>query len=146
MKRIFVSLSFMLAVGLTTVFAGEKTGVNSKIKESFKKEFAGVESVVWNKVENYQKAAFLFNGHPVIAFFDEDGELLGSARNILYEQLPLTVVKSLDKRFEGAEFLGIYEISNIEGTSYGMTLETQNKRYHVKVNTDGYLLSVVKIK
>ena len=48
----------MLAVGLTTVFAGEKTDVNSKIKESFKKEFAGVESVVWDKVENYQKLHF----------------------------------------------------------------------------------------
>jgi hypothetical protein len=60
MKRIFVSLSFMLAVGLTTVFAGDKTDVNSKIKESFKKEFAGAESVKWDEVENYQKLHSFF--------------------------------------------------------------------------------------
>ena len=146
MKRIFVSLSFMLVVGSTTVFAGDKPNVNGKIEESFKKEFAGVEVVKWDEVENYKRATFLFHDHPVIAFFDEDGELLGSARNVFYDQLPLTVIKSFDKRFAGAKFLEMYEISNTEGTSYGITLEKENKRYHVKVNTNGNFLSAVKIK
>src|SRR5580765_3012274 len=123
MKRIFVSLSFMLLVGSTTVFAGEKTDVNYKIKESFKKEFAGAEFVKWDEVENYQRATFLFHDHAVIAFFDEDGELLGSARNVLYDQLPLTVIKTFDTRFAGAEFKEMYEISNIDGTSYGITFD-----------------------
>jgi hypothetical protein len=146
MKRIFVSLSFMLVVGSTSVFAGDKTDVSGKIKESFKKEFAGADFVKWDAVENYQRATFLFHDHPVIAFFDEDGELLGSARNVFYDQLPLTVIKSFDKRFAGAEFLEMYEISNIDGTSYGITFETANKRYHVKVNTEGNFLSSVTIK
>ena len=146
MKRIFVSLSFMLVVGSTTVFAGDKTDVNGKIKASFKTEFAGAELVKWDAVENYQKATFLFHDHPVIAFFDEDGALLGSARNVLYNQLPLAIIKSFDKRFAGAKFLEMYEISNSEGTSYGITFETQNKCYHVKVNINGNFLSSVKIK
>ena len=146
MKRIFVSLSFMLVVGSTTVFAGDETEVNGKIKESFKKEFAGAEFVKWDEVENYQRATFIFHNHPVIAFFNEGGELLGSARNVLYDQLPLTVIKSFDKRFAEADFLEMYEISNVEGISYGITFETENKRYHVKVNTDGNFLSAIKIK
>jgi len=146
MKRIFVSLSFMLLVGSATVFAGEKTDVNGKIKESFQKEFAGAEFVKWDEVENYQRATFLFHDHPVIAFFDEDGELLGSARNVLYDQLPLTVIKSLDKRFAGAKFTEMYEISNMDGTSYGITFDRQNKRYHVKVNIDGNFIKMARIK
>ena len=146
MKRIFASLSFILLVGSTAVFAGDKTDVNAKIKESFKKEFAGVESVNWDEVGNYQRAAFLFHDRPVVAFFDEDGELLGSARNVLFNQLPLTVIKSFDKRFAGAEFREMYEISNGEGISYGITFETENRRYHVKVNTDGNFLSAIKVK
>jgi len=146
MKRIFVSLSFILLVGSTAVFAGDKTDVNAKIKESFKKEFAGVESVNWDEVGNYQRAAFLFHDRPEVAFFDEDGELLGSARNVVYDQLPLAIIKSFDKRFAGAKFLEMYEISNSEGTSYGITFETQNKCYHVKVNINGNFLSSVKIK
>ena len=146
MKRIFVSLSFILLVGSTAVFAGDKTDVNAKIKESFKKEFAGVESVNWDEVGNYQRAAFLFHDRPVVAFFDEDGELLGSARNVVYDQLPLAIIKSFDKRFAGAKFLEMYEISNGEGTSYGITFERQSKRYHVKVNPNGNFLSGVKVK
>ena len=146
MKKIFVWLLFLLAGGSTAVFAEKKTEVNGRIKESFEKEFAGAESVKWDAVENYQRATFLFHEHPVIAFFAEDGELLGSARTVRYEQLPLTVLKSFDNRFAGAHFTEMYEISNAEGTSYGITFETQNKRFHVKVNTNGNFISSVKLK
>ena len=146
MKRIFVSLSFMLAVGLTTAFAGDKTDVNSKIVESFKKEFEGAELVKWDKVEDYQKATFVFHEHRVIAYFDEYCEFLGSARTILFDQLPMAVVKSFDTHFAGADFSDVSEVSNIEGTSYCMTIETQNKQYHVKINSNGNILKAVKIK
>lgn len=84
MKKIFVSLSLMLALGLTTVLANDKTDVNGKIKESFKREFAGAESVKWDEVEDYQMATFVFLCHRVIAYFNQDGELLGSTRDILF--------------------------------------------------------------
>jgi len=125
MKRIFVSLSFMLTVGLTTAFADNKTDVSSKIKESFKKEFTEVESVTWDEIGPYQIARFIFHNHAAIAYFNEDGELLGSARTILFDELPLTVIKSFEGKFSGAGFIEILEVSNIEGTSYIITVETK---------------------
>ena len=146
MKRIFVSLSFMLAVGLTTAFADNKTDVSSKIKESFKKEFTEAESVTWDAVETYQIARFVFHNHAVIAYFSQDGELLGSARTILFNELPLTVIKSFEGKFSEANFTEISEVSNIEGTSYVMTVEIKNKQYHVKVNPNGNILTSYRIK
>jgi hypothetical protein len=146
MKRIFVSLSFILAVGLTTAFADNKTDVSSKVKESFKKEFTEAELVTWDKVETYQMARFVFHDHAAIAYFNEDGELLGSARTIVFNELPLTVIKSFERKFSGADFTEISEISNIEGTSYVIVVETKSKQYHVKVNPNGSILNSFRIK
>ena len=145
MKKIFVSLSLMLTVGLTTVLANDEP-VSDKVNESFKKEFVGARSVVWNHVGDYQRASFVFDGHRVEAYFNTDGELAGSARDILFDQLPLSVMRSFEKRFATADVINILEVSNIEGTSYLIKIETQNKQFLVKVGTNGDFLKVDNIK
>lgn len=146
MKKIIVSVSCMLAIGLTTAFADNKTDVNSKIKQSFKKEFSGAELVTWTKIEDYQMARFIFYDHAAIAYFNEDGELLGSARNVLFDELPLTVIKAFDNKFADADVTEILEISNTDGISYLATVERKNKRYYVKVSTEGNILNTIRIK
>ena len=146
MKKIFVSLSIMITVGLTTVLANDNFKVNDKIKESFKKEFAGATSVKWGKERNFQTATFVFYDHLVIAYFNTDGELLSSARNVLFYELPMAVIKSFDKNFAGINPTEMIEFSNTEGTFYKLTIEKQNKRYNIKADANGNILSIVKIK
>ena len=146
MKRIFVSLSFMLAVGLTTVFANDEINVSDKVKEAFKKEFARAESVKWSDLGDYQLATFVFGSHRMEAYFNTDGELQGSVRDLLFDQLPLAVMRSFDNRFAGADISDIREITNTEGTSYRLTVESQHKKYHVKVDTGGNFSEIVKVK
>ena len=146
MKKIFVSLSLMVTVGLTTVLANDNFNVNDKIKESFKKEFAGVTSVKWEKQKDFQTATFVFYDHLVIAYFNTDGELLGSARDVAFYELPMAVIKSFDKNFAGFNPTEVIEISNREGTFYRLTIEGQNKRYNIKADAGGNILDIVKIK
>ena len=146
MKRIFVSLSFMLTVGLATGFANEKMNVPDKVKEAFKKEFTGVESVNWSDLGDYQRAAFVFGGHRTEAYFNTDGELQGTVRDLLFDQLPLAVMKAIDNRFNGAGIMVIREITNIEGTSYRITFEAQHKTYRVKVDTGGNFSELTRDK
>ncbi len=51
MKKIIVSLSLILAVGLTPVLARDETGAGKKAKESFEKEFVGAVFVEWSRKE-----------------------------------------------------------------------------------------------
>jgi hypothetical protein len=146
MKRILLSLSFMLAVGLTMAIADNKTDINSKTKLSFKTEFTGVQLVHWDTVGNYQIARFTFHDHATIAYFSKDGELLGSARSILFDELPLAVIKSFEEKFAEGDFTDILEIFNSDGTFYSTTVTTMNKRYHVKVDADGSVVKSFRIK
>jgi len=146
MKRVFVSLSFMLAVGLTTAFADNHTDVNSKIKQSFDKEFTEAKLISWDEAGSYQIARFILHAHAAIAYFNEDGELLGCARSILFNELPMAAIKSFEEKYTGGYFTEIAEILNSEGTFYSATVTTINKSYHIKADANGSILKRTRIK
>src|SRR5258705_8452905 len=147
MKKIFVSLSLLLAIATSTAFANVIIiDPNPGMEEVFKKEFAGAENVSWSQQENYQKATFILAGHRVIAYFNEDNEFAGCIRDILYDQLALIVTKAIDKKFPGAEMLDVREITNSDGTSYLLRTDWNNKKYKVKITSDGNISEIEKLK
>ncbi|GAB2808847.1 hypothetical protein GCM10027043_05040 [Ferruginibacter profundus] len=136
----------MMAVGVTTALADDEIVVNRKVKESFQKEFTGVNAVRWSDLGDYQVAIFAFDGHMVEAYFNsETGELEGCARYLIFDELPLAVMKTFSKNFSRADFISALEISNAEGNFYRLILETQNKRYSIKISAGGNILRKVKI-
>lgn len=145
MKTIIVTMSFIM-LGLTTAFADGTPKVNTTIQQSLNKEFTGCQSVKWRKVKEYQEATFIFHESLVVAYFNEAGDLLGSARDITAEQLPLSVMQSFDKHLASFDICVITEITNEEGTSYWLTVEKGNKRYNAKANTAGEILHFIAIK
>jgi hypothetical protein len=145
MKTTIATMSFIM-LGLTTAFADGTSAVANRIQIALNKEFAGCESVTWTKVKDYQQANFVFHESLVVAYFNEEGDLLGSARNITVVQLPLSVLQSFDKHLASFEIFEITEITNAEGTSYWVTLDKGNKRYHAKANANGEISSLSLIK
>lgn len=147
MKKILVSLLMMLSVGSTTIFAGEEPGISKQVKKNFEREFAGAKSVNWNNLGDYQVATFTFENNRVEAYFNkETGEFAGAARYVMFNQLPLLVMRTFAKNFASTDFLSALEISNTEGDFYLLTAETQNNKYSFKVSADGNLMTKIRIK
>jgi hypothetical protein len=146
MKKLFLSLTIMLTIVAGTALANDKTNVSELVSAAFKKEFPAASLIEWSSPGEYVKATFILWGNRAEAYFTEDGELQGSVRSVFYNQLPLSVMITVDKRFEAAEVLTVNEISNSEGTSYLLVLESKNKKYSVKVNSSGGIAEVKRIK
>lgn len=146
MKKTFIALSLMLTVAATTAMAGNPDPVSEEVKTAFKKEFPGAELLSWATVGEYVKATFIFSGYRSEAYFSEEGELFGSARNIFYSQLPLAVTQSVEKRYGTADVIEVSEITNGNGTRYLLRLDTQRRTYKVQYDAGGNLLNVEKQK
>ena len=144
MKKIFLPLSLLLTVVASTAFANKDNNPGPGIEEVFKQEFTGAENVSWSQQENYQKATFVLRGHRVIAYFNDDNELAGCIRDIFYDQLPLAVMKAIDNKFPAADVQEVREITNIDGTSYSVSAELNNKKYKVKVSSSGNITDIEK--
>lgn len=145
MKKIILSAIITLTMGVAAL-ANIDPVTNSKAQEVFKKEFAGAEMVKWSAEGTYSKASFVLGGNSAIALFSRDGELLGSVRNIFYNQLPLAVITSFEKRFENATIIDITEVTNVNGTRYKVTMEYKNKKVSASLYTDGTLENLEKLK
>jgi len=147
MKKILMSLLLVLVVGSTTAFAGDEKDISKQVKKNFEKEFVGASSVKWDNLGDYQVATFTFQNNRVEAFFNsETGELEGTARYVMFDQLPLLVMRTFNKHFASTDFINALEISNTAGVSYVLTAEIQNKMYNFKVSADGNVLRKIKAR
>jgi len=145
MKKIFLTLSLMMTVTAAT-FAHVAIDPDPELTEVFKKEFPGAQVVSWSEQGGFQKATFILAGHRSIAYFDQQNELIGCIRDLFFDQLPIVVMKAIDKRFPSASFAEVREINNADGTSYLFTAEQNHKKYKVKINSEGSFTEIEKIK
>ena len=147
MKKIIVLLVFALSTGAVNSYANAfDPDPEQRVLDGFKKEFPTAQQVTWSKQAEFEKAVFVLAGRRVVAFFTREGLLEGSARDIFYDQLPLSVMTAVDKRFENATVFEVREINNAEGTCYRMRVESGNKKVKIKVSPDGTISEIEKLK
>ena len=119
---------------------------NQQVLNAFKKEFIAAQHVSWDKQDDFDKATFVLAGRRVVAFFSSEGQFEGCIRDIFFDQLPLSVMTTVDKRFGEAQILDVREITNAEGTSYRISLETKNNKYRIRVSSSGGINEIQKLK
>jgi hypothetical protein len=145
MKKFIIGLAAVLTLISTTAFAGKNEKINPALPV-FQKEFKGASDVRWQEGKDAIKAAFVLNDFRVEAYFSFTGELLGTARNVLFNQLPLAVVKEINNRFETAPIYEITEYNTGSDTFYYMTVELTNKKLKIKATSGGDISVIKRIK
>ncbi|HPG10477.1 MAG TPA: hypothetical protein PLU37_03035 [Chitinophagaceae bacterium] len=146
MKKRFLILSTALTLVVGSAFAGNVTDVTQKVKDSFKKSFANAQVLEWNEAGDFLKVTFLTNGVRAEAYFTDEGELAGSIRSVFADQLPLSVVSAVNTKYGEPVLMEIFEISNVEGTKYRITLESSDNKYQVTSDASGNIVSSEKLK
>ncbi len=146
MKKSFVTLFLSITVLVSAMAAPVDTEVDPKVISAFQKEFSFAKDVKWQQNGALFQVNFSLYDHGFIAWYTAEGELISTARNILYMQLPLSVIKTLQQNYDGADFSGIVEITRNEQTYYHINAEIKNKKYLLEANSYGNVNVVKKIK
>lgn len=139
MKKIILSLTLSAALlGSVAVYAADKTP-NMIVKQAFTREFSQVKDVEWTTIskEGVYQATFTFNNESLQAFFTEEGEFLGTTRQVTKSQLPILVVTALDKQYAGDRIATIFEYSQSNGVAYYITLINPKGAKIVKATGNG---------
>lgn len=134
MKKIIIMLA--IAISSLTAFAGEEN-VSSTVLNAFNKDFAGAKDVQWTSTNDYYKAAFVFNGQSVNAFYQLDGGLIAMTRNISSLELPISLQANLKKNYSKYWISDLFEVSNNEGTIYYITMENADSKIVLKSSGTG---------
>jgi hypothetical protein len=146
MKKTLVTLVTFFTVGIAVSFANNKTDVDPKIVSAFQKEFSFAQNVKWGINGEFVQVNFSLNDQGFVAWYNSQAELISTARNILYMQLPLSVIKSLEQDYANANISGIVEFSRDGETFYQITAEKKGRKFFLKATPSGNIIVTKKSK
>lgn len=145
MKKFIVVAAAVLTLISTTALAGTKHGGNPAEK-TFQNNFKGALDVKWDQGKDFISASFVLGNSRVVAYFDPSGELLGTARNIMFNQLPLNIITEMNKSYESAFVYDILEYTSGSETFYTMIAETPTKVLKLRASASGNISVESKTK
>ncbi len=129
MKKMILTLA--IAVMTLSAFAGE-VGVNEKVLEAFRTEFATAKEVTWSAGDNYFRANFTYNEKYVFAYYNTNGELLGVTRYISPSDLPISLQQDLKKDYADYWVSDLFEVARNDESGYYITLENGDSKIVLK--------------
>lgn len=142
MKKLFIAALFAASV-FTSAFAAGTNKVNHRAVRTFQYEFKDAANVEWTVKENFTKAAFTINEESGEAFFDVDGNLIGTSRTISMDKLPTSAKRAFGKKYADYTVKETIKFEDGETTSYYVSAENEKENVILKIN--GSNISIFKI-
>lgn len=141
MKKIILSLTLSAALLSSTFIYAAGIEPNGKVIRAFSDVFKKASDVEWTTLskDGVYQAKFNFNNEVLQAFFTEEGDYIGTTRQILATQLPIMVATELEKQYAGARIITIFEYSKKDGLDYYITLSSSKGATIVKATGNGDL-------
>lgn len=133
MKKKIALLAMIAVVMSTTIFATPiDVTVSSNVLGTFSEKFTAAKEVSWSTTDTYIKASFKMNDQYMFAYFTEEGQLIGVARNLVSTQLPFNLQVELRKASENGWITELFEFANESETSYFVTIENADQKIQLK--------------
>jgi len=149
MKKIILSMALAVAI-LGSAFATPAHKEPSvTVKAAFAKEFSDVKDVQWEQAsekEGVYQARFMLNDECLQAFFTEEGEYLGTTRQITVSRLPILASNALARKYAGYHLVSVFEYSTPESVAYFITLSNEKGGLLLKTTGNGELTVYKRIK
>ena len=103
--------------------------VSDASKRSFFTDFGNVPNVVWTRTDYFDEAVFMKNGKELKAYYDEDGNLVGTTSVITFEEIPAIAQQKIKKNYKDAVpgkviFYDDNEINDTDMLLYGIPFDT----------------------
>lgn len=149
MKKIKTVLTAIVMLLSISSFAKgpEPEKVTPVVKAAFESDFSKATLVKWEKTDEFYFASFLLNNVKTDAAYTETGELLGTSRRILAEQMPLSISIALADNYKGYEIdNSVVELTFAGVTRYYVTVANKAQTVKLKCYSNGELEVESKIK
>lgn len=125
----------------------EPEKVTPVVKAAFESDFSKATLVTWEKTDEFYFASFLFNNVKTDAAYNETGELLGTSRRILAEQMPLSISVALADRYKDYDVdNSVVELTYASVTRYYVTVSNKTQTVKLKCYSNGDMEVESKIK
>ena len=118
-----------------TAFAKDPRTISAVALNNFAAEFKKASDVSWTSTENYIKASFILQSEKMEAFYNYDGEKIGTSKAFNVEALPVHAKRAFAKKYQGYTVKQAIEFEGIDETAYFISAENDKESVILKVNS-----------
>ena len=146
MKKLSIIALFALIL-ISTAFAGPTRNPDFKGLESFNKAFPQATEIVYKVTDKFTEVNFTWHNMQLQAFYDLDGNSIGTSRHIAVKDLPLTYLLNIKREYPGYELREAIEFDHTDaGLNYYVTVVGYQKAYVLEVSSNGTINVFKKMK
>ena len=138
--------ALMVVTVAASAFAKEPKIVNSAAVNNFAIEYKKASDVNWSTTDIYVKATFVLNQQRMEAFYNLEGDKIGTSKAFNTEELPTTAKRALAKKFNGYTVSQSIEFQGTDETAYFISADNEKESVILKVNGDGNLSTFQRTK
>ncbi|HEY1018501.1 MAG TPA: hypothetical protein VGE25_05870 [Sediminibacterium sp.] len=142
MKKLFITALAAIAIG-TSAFAGP-SAISTKVNDHFAASFSKAKNVSWKSSDRFDKVSFVLNNEKVDAFYDVNGELIGTSKTMAFDKLPKSALENITSKYQYPEYQlkdCIEFTSDSKETNFYVSMEKKNETLVLEI-TKGGMVSV----
>ncbi|MDB5249567.1 MAG: hypothetical protein JWQ40_3961 [Segetibacter sp.] len=132
MKKLFIAALLALSV-VTGAFAADTKKVSKIVLNNFSSEFKDAGNIAWAAVGEYAKATFTLNNQRMEAFYNWNGEMIGTSKAITLEQLPTNAKRNFARKFDGYAVKEAIRFEGTEEAAYYISAENEKEALIIKI-------------
>jgi hypothetical protein len=142
MKKLLFTALIAVTMG-TSSFAASPAKLYSVSETSFKADFKNATNVSWTSGADYAKATFVLNNVRMEAFYNQNGELIGTSKGITPDELPVAAKRDFAKKFGSYSVKEAIRFEGADEAAYFISAENEKEAVIVKIG-DNSNLSIIK--
>lgn len=136
MKKFILATLITVVVG-SSVSAADVSKVSFRVLNAFEKQFEGATDVNWSVTADYTKVQFTLEGEKVEAFFNNNGDVIGTSRKTEFKRLPLSAIQKIKKNYAKYQVTETIEFELNGERKYFVSVESHSDRKILEVSLYG---------
>ena len=136
MKKLLFAALFIASFASTALAKDVKNKVSYRIENNFKTNFSGAQNVSWTFKSNFVKAIFDNNGEKMEAFYNLNGDIIGTSKSITLSQLPVDAKRSFAKSYSGYTVKEAIHFESSDEDAYYISAENEKQSVVLKVSNN----------
>jgi hypothetical protein len=131
-KKIITWMAAFLLIANILLANTRETMVPETVAAAFNSNFSQATEVRWEGWGNYYKATFTQNDHTLYVFFSDNAELMGIAKNVLSDKLPVLLQEGLKNKYPDFWITELAKYVISDKTGFLITIENADEKIVLK--------------
>lgn len=135
MKKILFAVLLSASI-ITCAYAKDTNNVSYRVMTDFKTKFASAENVNWVVKDNFTRASFNIKGEKLNVFYDINGDMIGTSKNISLDELPTDAKRTFAKVYSGYTVNEAIHFEGVDEDAYYISAGNGKHKVILKVTNN----------